>query len=281
VPKRLRFLTQRWFQLLGGGAVLFAGAEQGLKLTGNLNLAPTVILIGASLVPIAFVAYFFSAERTVDQGSHGDISLPLVAASVFVGGAIGVTAAGVIEYSTLTRLSISTIFGIAIIEESAKLIVPAFIFAYSRYRSQADGLLFGVATGMGFAALETMGYGTVALIRSRGDIGGLEEILLVRGLLSPLGHAAWTGMVCAVLWGARNRTGRPLSPSVVLAFAIAVALHALWNMASTLDNIAATYAGYAIIGAVSLTLIIRQLSSARRHGVHETPRATWRSPTAG
>jgi RsiW-degrading membrane proteinase PrsW (M82 family) len=262
--RRFRFLTARWFQTLGGGVALFIVAEQGLKITGNLNLIPTVVLVGASVIPIAFVSYFFSAERTLDRGAHGEISLPLVASSVFLGGAIGVTAAGVIEYSTLTRLNVPTIFGVAVIEESAKLIIPIFIFAYSRYRSRADGLLFGVATGMGFAALETMGYGMVALIRSRGDIGGLEEILLVRGLLSPLGHAAWTGMVCSVLWGARQRTGRAFNPIVVLAFAMAVLLHALWNLVSASQNIAITYAGYAIIGGASLTLIIRELAGARR-----------------
>ncbi len=262
--REFRFLTARWFQMLGGGVALFIVAEQGLKVTGNLNLIPTVVLVGASVIPIAFVSYFFSQERTLDRGTHGEISLPLVAASVFLGGAIGVTAAGVIEYSTLTRLNVPTIFGVAVIEESAKLIIPILIFAYSRYRSRADGLLFGVATGMGFAALETMGYGMVALIRSRGDIGGLEEILLIRGLLSPLGHAAWTGMVCSVLWGARQRTGRTFNPIVVPAFAMAVLLHALWNLVSASQNIAITYTGYAIIGGTSLTLIIRELSGARR-----------------
>jgi RsiW-degrading membrane proteinase PrsW (M82 family) len=261
---RLRFLTQRWFQVLSGGVVLFFGAEQGLKLTGNANLIPTVLLVGASVIPIAFVSYFFSAERVLDRGTHGEISLPLVAASVFLGGAIGVIAAGIVEYSTLTRLNISTIFGVAVIEESAKLVVPLFIFAYSRFRSRADGLLFGVATGMGFAVLETMGYGMVALVRSQGDVGGLEEILLVRGLLSPLGHAAWTGMVCSVLWGARQGKGRTFGPTVILAFAMAILLHAAWNLASTSHNIAITYTGYAIIGGISLGLIMQQLSVARR-----------------
>jgi RsiW-degrading membrane proteinase PrsW (M82 family) len=267
MPKSLRFIAQRWFQVLSGGVVLFFAAEQGLKFTGNPNLIPTVILVGATVIPIAFVSYFFSAERTVDRDRHGEISLPLVSLSVFLGGAVGVIAAGVIEYSTLTKLNISTIFGVAVIEEAAKLIVPGFIFAYSRYRSRADGLLFGVATGMGFAALETMGYGMVALIRSRGDVGGLEEILLVRGLLSPLGHAAWTGIVCSVLWGARERTGRALGLTIIPAFAMAVLLHAMWNLASTAGSVTVTYVGYAIIGSVSLAIILQQLSGARRQGL--------------
>ncbi len=258
------FLSQRWLQVLAGGVVLFVAAEQGLKLTANLNLIPTVILVGAFVIPVTFVSYFFSAERKMDRKFHAEISLPLVTTSFFVGGAIGVIAAGVLEYSTLTAMSVGTLLGVATIEEAAKLIVPILIFLFSRYRSQADGLLFGVATGMGFAALETMGYGMVAFIKSQGNVGVLQEVLLLRGLLSPLGHAAWTGLVCSVLWGARQRTGKSFGGAVVFAFVLAVVLHALWDTVGTVSSTTVTYGGYAIIGGISLTLIIRQLSSARR-----------------
>ncbi len=269
----MRFLSQRWLQVLGGGVVLFVAAEQGLKFTGNLNLIPTVILVGAFVVPMTFVSYFFSAERRMDRKIHGEISLPLVITCFFVGGAIGVVAAGVLEYSTLSALSVGTLLGVALIEEAAKLIVPFLVFQFSRYRSQADGLLFGVATGMGFAALETMGYGMVAFIKSQGDVGVLQEVLLVRGLVSPLGHAAWTGLVCSVLWGTRQRTGRSLTGGVLTAFLTAVFLHAAWDIVGTFSSTAITYVGYAVIGGISLTLIIRQLSSARRHSLAEASKA--------
>ncbi len=265
----MRFFSQRWLQVLGGGVVLFVAAEQGLKFTGNLNLIPTVILVGAFVVPMTFVSYFFSAERRLDRRIHGDISLPLVTTCFFVGGAIGVIAAGVLEYSTLSALSVGTLLGVALIEEAAKLIVPILVFQFSRYRSQADGLLFGVATGMGFAALETMGYGMVAFIKSQGDVGVLQEVLLVRGLVSPLGHAAWTGLVCSVLWGTRQRTGRSFTGTVLTAFLTAIFLHAAWDIVGTFSSTAITYVGYAVIGGISLTLIIRQLSSARRYSLAE------------
>jgi len=66
-----------------------------------------------------------------------------------------------------------------------------------------------IAAGMGFAALETMGYGLVSFMQSRGDILILQQVLLIRGLLSPAGHAAWTGFVCAVLWRERERLPCP------------------------------------------------------------------------
>ena len=276
----MRFLSQRWLQVLGGGVILFFAAEQGLKLTRNLNLIPTVILVGAFVAPVTFVSYFFSAERRMDRRLHADMSLPLVATSFLVGGAIGVLAAGVLEYSALTAMRVGTLFGVAVIEEAAKLVVPILVFLFSRYRSQADGVLFGVATGMGFAALETMGYGMVAFIRSQGDVGVLQEVLLVRGLLSPLGHAAWTGLVCSVLWRVRQRTGRSFGVIVLLAFVSAVLLHASWDLVGTVSSTAVTYGGYAIIGGISLTLLIRQLSSARRLTLMQAPKHENDSPAA-
>lgn len=47
-----------------------------------------------------------------------------------------------------------------------------------------------------------MGYAFVVLIASKGNIGAVEQTLLLRGLLSPAGHMAWTGLVCAAIWQA-------------------------------------------------------------------------------
>jgi protease PrsW len=264
VSVTLRLLNQRWFQVFGAGLVLFFGAEQVLKYTGNINLVPTVILIGAFVVPITFVIYFFSAEQMVDKAIHKGISITPMTILFLVGGTIGIIAAGAIEYSTLTSLSIASLFAVAAIEESAKLIVPIFFYARSQFRSKADGLVFGVASGMGFAALETMGYGLTALIKSQGDIGILEEVLLIRGMLSPVGHAAWTGIVCSALWGARQRKGKSFNLEVIPFFIMAIALHALWDIASSSKSTVVNYSGYVIIGAVSLVILIIQLRSARR-----------------
>lgn len=273
MPITMRLLKQRWVQILAGGVLLFFGAEQGLKFTGNLNLIPTVILVGAFVVPVAFVAYFFSAERSADkQDVHGDISLTLVTLSFFVGGAVGVLAAGIMEYSTLKTLTPASLFGVAAIEESAKLIVPILIFVFASYRSRADGLLFGVATGMGFAALETMGYGLVGLMNSQGNVSVLEEILLVRGLLSPLGHAAWTGFVCSVLWGTRQRTGKAFGPMVLFAFILVIVLHALWDIVGTASTPAVVYVGYVFVGGISSLLVIGQLSRVRHPAVSKAKR---------
>lgn len=194
MSQNAQFIRQRWFQILAGGILLFVATEQALRITGNPNFLPTVILLGAFVVPVTFVTYFYEYVR------HRDISLPLLTTCFLVGGVLGLVAAGVLEWGTLSTLSIPGLSGVGLIEEGVKLIFPFMMYLGWRYRHEADGLLFGVSAGMGFAALETMGYGLVSLIQSRGDVGALEQVLLIRGFLSPAGHAAWTGFVCVVLW---------------------------------------------------------------------------------
>ena len=46
---------------------------------------------------------------------------------------------------------------VGLIEEAAKLIVPLLVLIFSSTRRSRDGVIIGVASGMGFATLETMG----------------------------------------------------------------------------------------------------------------------------
>lgn len=264
MPANVRFFNRRWFQVFIIGALLFFGSEQALKITGNPNFVPTVLLLGAFVVPAAFVAFFYGRERTIDVSTHAEAPLTTALTCFSAGGIIGVIAAGSLEYATLRQTAIFGLVGVGIIEEAVKLIFPLAIYLRARYRSEADGLLFGVASGMGFAALETMGYGLVALIQSKGDVGILEEVLLIRGLLSPVGHAAWTGMVCAALWHERERSGRVFNPSIIGVFVLAVALHVLWDLSSSANQVFISLIGYIIIGGASLVLLIWRLRQAKR-----------------
>lgn len=259
-----KFLRTGWFQFLVGGAVLFFAAEQTLKFTGNPNYFPTVILLGALVVPVAFVAYFYRQERLLDASFQRESPLTLVALCFIVGGVVGVIIAGLLEFETLVKIGYGGLLAVAVIEEAAKLIFPVILFIKGQYRSEIDGLLFGAASGMGFAALETMGYGLVALIQSQGSVGTLQQVLLIRGLLSPVGHAAWTGLICATLWRRRELSGKLFHPAVIGAYAVAVILHTLWDVAGSSNIAFVAYAGYIIVGAISLTLLIRRLKEARR-----------------
>jgi protease PrsW len=253
-----------WLFILIFGGLLFLGAEQALKYTGNPNFFPTVVLLGSLVVPVAFVSYFYREEQMLDPRVHVESPLVQVALCFIIGGAVGVIVAGVLEYATLTKLSITGLLTVSLIEEAVKLIFPVAIFMRGKFRSEIDGLLFGTASGMGFAALETMGYGLVAFIQSLGNVGSVQEVLLVRGLVSPVGHAAWTALICAALWRKRQLTGRSFSLSVIWIYVLAVMLHFFWNLSGSFNSVLITFTGYICLGVLSLILLIRRLREARR-----------------
>jgi RsiW-degrading membrane proteinase PrsW (M82 family) len=244
-------LRSAWLRTLAGGLVLYAAVALATNATENVNLVPSVLLFGALLIPVTFVVYVF--ERL----SIGSAVVPTLAGCFVVGGLVGTTAAAVLEYETLVDLGALPMLAVGLIEESVKLAFPLLLFVRRRFAFPSDGVLFGVTAGMGFASLESMGYGLAALIDSGGRIGATEQVLAIRGVLSPAGHAAWTGLVCSALWRVRARHPHPRSFLwIPAAFLTAVSLHALWDSTDSA-------AGHAAIGVVSVTLLAAQLRPAR------------------
>ena len=269
----MKVLRRGWFQILVGGLILLFLVEWALVATHNPNYIPSVIVLGAFLVPVAFVSYLY--ERL----QHWGVRLRPVVFCFVWGGVLGTVVAGFLEYHVAVTLGFLPKIAIGLIEELAKLIVPLIFYFLGRYRSEAAGIVLGVASGMGFAAFETMGYGFVSLLQSRGNLVFVDWVLLLRGLLSPAGHASWTGLVCAVLWRERLKAGHAvLNWSVAAAFLTAVILHALWDILAS--NERSTVVEFAVMGflsllvaLISLTLLIRRLREARQGGGAQPRRA--------
>ena len=251
-------------QIFVSGLVLLFLVERTLVATGDPNYVPSAILLGAFLVPVTFTTYLY--ERLPDW----DVPLPAIAICFIWGGVLGTVVAGSLEYDVMKSLGFLPKLGIGMIEEGAKLILPLIFYFLGRYRSEAAGIVLGVATAMGFAALETMGYGFTSLLLSKGNLGVLDGVLLVRGLMSPAGHAAWTGLVCAVLWRERLKVGHAtFNWRVGGAFLTAVVLHASWDTfagmrSATLVGFLGIHLASVLIALVSLTLLIRRVREARQ-----------------
>jgi protease PrsW len=261
---KVGLLRRRWLQLLLSGLVLLFLVERTLVATGDPNYVPSAILLGAFLVPVTFTTYLY--ERLPSW----DVPLPAIAICFVWGGVLGTVVAGTLEYDVIRTLGFLPKLGIGVIEESAKLIVPLVFYFLGRYRSEAAGIVLGVTTAAGFAALETMGYGFVSLLGSKGNLGILDEVLLVRGLSSPAGHMSWTGLVCAVLWRERLKAGHAtLNWRVGGAFLTAVVLHALWDTFASLGSatlvefLGVTFLSV-LVAVVSLVLLLRRVREARR-----------------
>lgn len=233
-----------WVAVLVGGIALFEIVRRVLITTQNPNLLPSLILLGATVAPAAFVTFVLGRRLAYD------ISSGAIIAVAFLGGMVGVVTAGLLEYDTLRDLRVLPMVAVGLIEESAKLIAPLVVLlVVRRYRRVADGLLVGVAAGAGFAALETMGYGFVTLIQSKGDVAAVQDVLLLRGLLSPAAHMAWTGLTATALWYAADRHWHGSAVLRFLGvFALAVALHATWDSVGTIPV-------YVVLAAISLGLL--------------------------
>jgi protease PrsW len=221
-------------------------------LTENPRFIPSILALGSFAVPVAFSAFVAS------QLPNADVPIAALVVSFVAGGVVGTAVASTLEWDTLRDLGTVPVILVGSIEEPAKLLVPIAFFVAGRYVLTADGLLLGVAAGMGFAAFETMGYALTALLEVD-QIGSAERQLFQRSAAAPFGHPTWTALVCTVLWYERRRVGRiAVTPAVVAAFLVAVLLHAGW------DGYVDAPVQQTAIGVVSAILLTVCVLGARR-----------------
>jgi RsiW-degrading membrane proteinase PrsW (M82 family) len=242
-----------WLAILVVGIGLFLAVERTLVSTDNPNFVPSAILLGAAVVPAAFLTFVYGRRLTYH------VPFGVVIGAAFFGGVIGTVVAGTLEYDTRRHLGFLPMIGVGLIEESSKLLIPLAVLLAVRGRwTRADGLLLGVAAGAGFAALETMGYGFTELISSRGSITDTVDILLLRGVMSPAGHMSWTGISASALFAAAASGWRRRQVvHFALAFVLAVALHTAWDSQHSL-------AGTAVVAVISLGVLGRTVHRAAR-----------------
>lgn len=213
-----------WIPTLVFGIVTYLIVLRVMLATQNPNLFPTLLFIGAITVPASVLMLVYGLGHRV--GHNG----ALVVATAIVGGIIGVISASDLESSVLVGTPGTGLIAVAVIEETAKMIVPLAIFLFLRRRSPGLGVILGIASGAGFAVLETMGYGFSALLSTGGNVAAVDQTLVLRALLSPASHVAWTGIVAAALWRTADPRRPFRAPLLIGAFVAAVALHATWDI---------------------------------------------------
>lgn len=250
-----------WPQVLLLGLGLFIVGVAVLIATGNPNLFPTIVMLGNFLVPVTYVVFFF------ERGHLSEARLPMTALAFLVGGVLGVFAAALLEPLFIRRLDVFTAFGVGLIEEFAKMLGLLAVVRRSRSDSPLDGLIFGVATGMGFAALESSGYAFSAFLRTGGSLSFTVGLTLLRGLLAPVGHGTWTAILGAALFYARRTHRRLLSGPVIGAYLAVAILHGLWDglpglLAATVGPGPDILLGELLVGLAGLIILARRWRAA-------------------
>jgi len=253
-----------WLAVLISGVIAYVVVLRAMIFTEDLIYFPTLLLIGSITVPVSTLMFAAASRRPVPN------STSLIVFTAIVGGLVGTLAAGVLEYDTLRSLSGTSMILVGIIEESAKLVVPVLIYLFARRADSRVGVIVGIAAGMGFATMETMGYGFEVLLTAR-SIAAVDQTLLLRALISPANHIAWTGMTVAMLWrvrSARNRTAA--IGAFVLTYVVAVAMHAAWDGSTSIP----LHIALAVVGYGALLIFVHRV-----HRVPKKPEALVEPPT--
>ena len=196
------------------------------------------------------------------------------------GGLVAICAAGLEERIAGAFLGRASILLVGVIEETAKVIVPLIILALAHRVTRGGGIVVGIAAGTGFAVLETMGYGFNALLSKGGGLAALDATLVLRGILVPAGHVAWTGMLCAALWYLVETTHKGRGALAVIgAYVLAILLHTAWDASGS--NAVRILIGVVSVGALVALIVAAHRAVVRRAapGGLTTPAAVG-APTA-
>jgi RsiW-degrading membrane proteinase PrsW (M82 family) len=242
-PSRLRAwfgrqAPKRYWRVFLLGLLAYIAADLLVNFDLNRHAIPLVILLASALVPVTFVIFCW------EEGAFADMPATIVGLTFVSGAVVGLLVAGFLEDLFLIDVPIFGPFIVGIIEEGAKAGAVVWFLRDRRLRSELDGLVLGAAAGMGFATLETAGYGFNAFLggytnalgnhASTGGavsagIAAMTFVLILRMILAVFGHGVWTAIVCAAIWRERGPAVLRITGSVLLAFAISVTLHALWD----------------------------------------------------
>ena len=94
--RRLLSLQLRWIAVLVVGSALYAAVLVALLGTGDVLYVPSLLLVGAAVVPLTFITFVGGLRR-------GGLSFAQVATAAALGGVVGIVVAGSLEYETVRQ----------------------------------------------------------------------------------------------------------------------------------------------------------------------------------
>lgn len=217
----------RWSFAAGLAAVLV------LYLTGLITAA---ILVAAFLVPVLYLIYLYEAQVYRDEPAlvlgftiGGGIALGIVVTVIEqrvynpyqdIGNPLHPT----VNIAALVLLGLL----VPVVQEAVKPLPALFLPNRADFPETVDGLVFGVAAGLGFGLAESLiGFASVLTsLPPHVAPGNWIYDLMTIAVLLPVLQGSATGLIAATVW--RYRRGR-LSRRELGGVAIAVAAHVAFS----------------------------------------------------
>ena len=249
-------------------AYLFAGlGPTAFAIGGFLALVPLgIVLLGVHWIDrwepeprgILVFAFLWGAAASV-------------AVALIVGAQLDVVLAAISGDST-TRDFLASVVEAPIVEEGAKGLGLLLIFWFARkhFDGPIDGLVYAAWVAGGFAFTENILYFGVQLLTAGTVDGGLVEIFIARGIMSPFAHVMFTACTGIALGFAARRTSAAGAVGVFLVGLVpAIVLHAFWN--GSLYFVSDFYGWYAVVQfplfalGVLIVLFLRRQEASLTH----------------
>ncbi|MEK5252049.1 PrsW family glutamic-type intramembrane protease [Paenibacillus sp. FSL F4-0125] len=232
------------------------------------------LIVGGVVGPVAFVAFMRSQQLVGFRQRR----LGLVFVSTAI---VAIPLAWYLERIWLFEVKANSSdfsqlyvpLSVALIEETAKLLVCVMLVRTRKIHFLMDAVVFGAAAGMGFAAVESIIYGWVHI--DDASSLGMLAVLWMRALLSPFGHGTWTAIATVGIWYAssvhKNSSLGDSKPwtkgrRAMEMFLAAVVMHALWNYHFESGLMKA--GAMAVVGFVGLYILFSLIRRGRKEEFH-------------
>jgi len=223
----------RWAFLVGLAGILI------LYVAGLITAA---ILVAIFLVPVLYLIYLYEAQVyrdepatvlgfTIGGGAVVGLVLTLIVRAVdnpypSVGNPLGATS---INVGVLLLLGVL----VPVLQEALKPLPALFLPRRADFPETVDGLVFGIAAGLGFSVAESLVAfsGALAGLPAHTAPGNWIYDLITLAVFQPLLQGSATGMIVAAIW--RYRRGR-LGRREIGAVAVAVIAHVAFTLGTQL-----------------------------------------------
>jgi RsiW-degrading membrane proteinase PrsW (M82 family) len=216
-----------------------------LGLVGLIAVDPVAFVAG--LVPLAIVLPVVSwLDRVEPEPRASRAHALLWGASVAVVVALVANTVVAVAAGEVAAAVISA----PLVEEAMKGLGIVWAVRRREVDSVSDGVVYAAWVALGFAVVEDMSYFAIASVE-----GALVPVFILRALLTPFAHPLftfWTGLAI----GRAVRDQRPIVPSALWGFGLAVVCHMAWNGSLSIAEIDDDITDDVANGVVVLTMLL-------------------------